>query len=466
MTRRALVLGLDCVPPKLAFERFAEDMPHLRALRARGLWGPLRSTIPPITLPAWVSMFSGKDPGELGIYGFRAKASGDYALRVIDGRSFRHKRLWDRLGEAGKRVACVGVPLTWPPPPVRGTLLSCFLMPEGAEPWCFPAHRAAELHARFGPYRADVDRFGKRDREALLEEIHALSSQRFAIASHLWRHERPDFLAMVDIAPDRFHHLFWDCLDPEHPDFDPRHEEIGRRYYAHLDRLLGELLDDLDAETLVMVVSDHGAQPLLGGFAINEWLRREGYLVLRTPPQGPEAFDPAKVDWPKTKAWAEGGHYSRIFINLEGREAQGCVAMRDYEGLRKELERALEALPTPSGHPTQVLRPEDCFRECRDNPPDLMLFCGDMAWRCLGTLGLTTLWPEPRDCGPDRCNHAWEGIACLAGPSIAPAQASELSLYDIAPTVAAHFGLESSTPWRGKSLQGPDRSGPLAQLSE
>ena len=80
MRSKTLVLGLDCAPPSLVFERFAEVMPCLSRLRREGLYGPLRSTEPPITMPAWASMATGRDPGELGIYGFRNR---DEAMRSV-----------------------------------------------------------------------------------------------------------------------------------------------------------------------------------------------------------------------------------------------------------------------------------------------------------------------------------------------------------------------------------------------
>ena len=71
---RALLIGWDCVPPQLAFHEFADDMPNMQRLMAQSNYGGLTSTIPPITVPAWMCMFTGKDPGELGIYGFRNRA--------------------------------------------------------------------------------------------------------------------------------------------------------------------------------------------------------------------------------------------------------------------------------------------------------------------------------------------------------------------------------------------------------
>ena len=70
MRKRVLIIGWDCAAPELVFEAFKEDMPNTRRLMAKGIYGELESTIPPITVPAWMCMMTSRDPGELGVYGF------------------------------------------------------------------------------------------------------------------------------------------------------------------------------------------------------------------------------------------------------------------------------------------------------------------------------------------------------------------------------------------------------------
>jgi predicted AlkP superfamily phosphohydrolase/phosphomutase len=78
LERKILVVGWDSAPPALVFERFRAEMPTLDALLARGAWGRLESTSPPITVPAWTAMMSSKDPGQLGCYGFRNRKDHSY----------------------------------------------------------------------------------------------------------------------------------------------------------------------------------------------------------------------------------------------------------------------------------------------------------------------------------------------------------------------------------------------------
>src|SRR3990172_683880 len=80
---KVAVIGLDCVPPELVFDRWRDQLPTLKRLAGEGCWGKLKSVVPPITVPAWSCMMSSRDPGELGIYGFRNRKDHSY-----DGMAF------------------------------------------------------------------------------------------------------------------------------------------------------------------------------------------------------------------------------------------------------------------------------------------------------------------------------------------------------------------------------------------
>ncbi|MBN2054581.1 alkaline phosphatase family protein, partial [bacterium] len=122
---KLLVIGLDCADPVLLFQRWRDRLPFFSSLMDRGCYAEMRSTIPPITVPAWTAMMTSKDPGQLGIYGFRNRRSYDYdALSFATSRSVTHRRVWDILSAAGRRVVVVGVPQTYPPTAVNGCLIS------------------------------------------------------------------------------------------------------------------------------------------------------------------------------------------------------------------------------------------------------------------------------------------------------------------------------------------------------
>jgi predicted AlkP superfamily phosphohydrolase/phosphomutase len=452
---RVLVIGLDCVPPALAFDRYRDLMPNLAALASGGSFGPLRSTFPPITVPAWTSMVSGRDPGELGLYGFRNRVPHSYALEVATSADVRVKRVWDRASEAGKRVAALFVPLTSPPPAVLGSSMACFLWP-GTEPLTFPPSLRGAIEGAFGPYRSDIPEYRSEDRARILDELFQMARQHFAIARDLWTRERPDLAMMVEIGPDRLHHAFWQFMDPTHPRFDRESEfsDAGRRYYAMLDAEIGAFIDALDDDTSVIVASDHGAKALHGGVRVNEWLRRNGWLTLRD--SSATTVSEETVDWSKTRAWSTGGYYGRVFMNVRGRDPLGVIEASDYERVRTELADALGAdLARVEGVDVgaRVVRPEDLYRRVRGLAPDLLMVLGDLRFRALGTLDASALFSPVNDSGPDGCNHDWDGIFVMRSRHRRSRGALEgLEIYDVGATILDLLGLERPPELLGRPV--------------
>lgn len=459
MSRRVAVIGLDCAEPRLVFDRWREQLPNLSRLMDAGTWGPLRSVDPPITVPAWSCMMTGRDPGELGIYGFRNRSEYDYhSLVVADSGAVGVDRVWDHLSRAGKHVIVVGVPQTSPPVPVNGELVSCFLTGDPRkDPYTYPAPLRAEIESLVGSYRVDVRSFRSEDRDRILAEVYEMTEQRFTVCRHLLDTRPWDFFMMVEIGLDRMHHAFWRFLDAEHPRHEPdhRYRDAIRNYYIYLDEEIGELLERFDEQTTVLVVSDHGARPMQGAICINEWLVQEGYLVLEEqPPREPTPFSDVRVDWSRTRAWGEGGYYCRLCLNVAGREPQGVVAPDDCEQLLDELAGRLERLPGPNGEAigTRAFRPQELWREQRGIPPDLVVYFGDLGWRSNGSLGHGRHWTYDNDTGPDDANHDRNGLCIISGPGVIAEQRDDLVIYDIAPTILTQAGLPVDDGMRGRSL--------------
>ncbi len=148
MDPRLLVIGLDCAAGELIFERTDWHLPTLRGLMARGSYGRLQTVMPAITIPAWACMVTGKDPGELGIYGFRNRSDHTYSgLALTTSLSVKEPAVWDHLSRAGKTVITVGVPPSFPPKPVNGVQVGCFLTPTAQSDYTFPSNRARKLRS-------------------------------------------------------------------------------------------------------------------------------------------------------------------------------------------------------------------------------------------------------------------------------------------------------------------------------
>ncbi len=459
MAKKVFVLGLDSMPPELAFEQWAGELPNLSGLRGRGLSGPLKSCDPPITVPAWASMMSSKNPGRLGFYGFRNRADYSYEnLTIATSLAVKEDRVWDILSRAGRNCVLVGVPQTYPPRPIRGYMVTCFLTPSTQSQYTYPKDFRNEVEAVVGEYLLDVKDFRSENKDRILRDIHDMTEKRFKLARHLLQSKPWDFFMMVEMGVDRIHHGFWKYMDPLHRKYEKGnpYENAIRDYYRYVDREIGETLSLLDSDTVVFVVSDHGTKRMEGGICINEWFRRHGYLSVAEEPRGLLPISRAKIDWQNTKAWGEGGYYSRIFLNVKGREPQGVIAPADYEKIRDELICRLESLPDEEGRPigTRVYRPEQLYPETRGVPPDLIAYFGNLAWRSVGSLGLGAIHTFENDTGPDDANHAESGIFVMAdlGMKNGGVERKDLQLMDVAPTILDTMGLPVPSDMEGKTI--------------
>jgi predicted AlkP superfamily phosphohydrolase/phosphomutase len=461
---RVFVLGLDCLTPQLLFDSYRDELPTFRRLMEQGAWGRLRSSDPPITVPAWACMFSGRDPGELGLYGFRNRADHSYDnLALADSRAVRAPRAWEIASEAGQDVVVLGVPQTFPPTAVRGVLVSSFLAPSKDANYTYPALVKWELDRLAGDdergYVIDVEDFRTEDKARLLRDIHGMTRRRFRVA-RAWIDQRKwDLFCMVEMGPDRLHHGFWRYADPGHRLYEAGNpwEHAILDYYRLLDEELERLLAALPPDASMIIVSDHGARRMEGGICVNEWLIEQGLLKVKRYPEAVERLEPDNVVWSETRVWAEGGYYGRVFINVQGREPEGLVPAAEYETFRTELARQITAIRGPDGEElgTVVHRPEELYREVNNVAPDLMVYFGDLAWRSVGTLGHRATHTLSNDSGPDDANHDYHGVFLARDKQLgATGELEGLTLYDVLPTILDRLGLPVPDDLVGSVLTG------------
>lgn len=453
---KILVMGLDCAAPELLL---GEDLPNIRRLMAAGVYGRLESVIPPITVPAWQCMSSSRDPGSLGVYGFRNRVDHSYeGMQTADARWFKAVTMWNQVAMQGGRSVIIGVPPSYPPRRMNGISVGCFLTPDpSTDVYTHPASVGERIHALVGDYPVDVKGFRTENKDKLHADILDMTRKHFEVIRHFIAEEEWDYFHFVEIGLDRMHHGFWKHHDPNHVQHDPAtpYLNVVRDYYKLLDHEIGTVLELLDSDTLVLVVSDHGARPLDGGFCVNEWLVREGDLALHTRPTEVTRFDQVSIDWGHTKVWSSGGYYARIFMNVKGREPDGVIDPGDYETVRTELAERLQATTDPEGKQlgTKVFRPEEVYARVEGIAPDLIVHFGDLAWRAVGGVGYDTVHVQENDTGPDDCNHAQFGAFVLAGPGVpALGEQTGAHLLDVAPTLLENAGYDVPSGMQGTSL--------------
>jgi predicted AlkP superfamily phosphohydrolase/phosphomutase len=456
---KILVIGLDCATPELLLGEEKLELPNIGRLMDAGCHGRLESIIPPITVPAWMCMAASQDPGSLGVYGFRNR--GDYSydgLEIVNSRSIDALAIWDQVAREGKRAVIVGVPPCYPPRRVNGVAVGCFLTPDTERNgFTHPPEIGHEIQALVGSYPVDVKNFRTHHKVWLKDEILAMSRKHFTVVRHLLKNTPWDYFQCVEIGLDRLQHGFWKYHDPQHVLHKPDSpfKDVICDYYRELDDEIGSLLELLSDDTMVLVVSDHGARKLDGGFCVNEWLIREGLLVLNRYPDQVTTFAQLDVDWDRTRVWSEGGYYARVFFNVRGREPRGVIEPSDYERFRDDLKARFEATLDPLGQPlgTLVFRPEEVYRNVRNVAPDLIVHFGGLAWRSIGGVGYPSLHIQENDAGPDDCNHAQHGAFVLAAAN-SPLQGrvEGVHLLDIAPTLLELGGYDVPSGMQGRSL--------------
>ncbi|MGD0250847.1 MAG: alkaline phosphatase family protein [Thermoplasmata archaeon] len=457
--RRLLIIGLDAVPPEMLFDRLLPVMPNLRRLYEHGTRAALRSTDPPITVPAWPVMFTGVDPGSLGFYGFRHRRAHSYFDTYVPSSTLLPvPTIFHMLSQHGRRVAVIGMPPGYPPPALNGYYISDFLTPSGRTDYTYPPALRGEIESRFGPYRFDVV-FRSDERVQLYQDIRMMTRKRFAIAESLYAREKWDLFAIHEIGTDRLHHAYWKYFDRTHPEYVPGNpfEHVAEEYYAELDTDIGKLLALTDEHTAVLIASDHGSMRMSGCFCINQWLQEKGYLTLARPVPPGTPIEKAEVDWSKTRIWGAGGYYARLFFNVRGREPEGIVAPEELPQLRAELAKELGQLTQPDGSPMKVdiMDPSAIYRSVRGDPPDLMLYFDDLRWRSAGTMGYPSLYLTENDTGPDDAVHGFDGVFLFYDPEHPEVrELGRQTILDVTPTLLRWLGEPIPAHVQGTAIPG------------
>ena len=433
---RVLVVGWDgasfrAIEPLLAAGR----LPHLARLLARGVRAELESTRIPISSAAWSTATTGKGPGEHGVFGFHEPQAGSYALTLASARSLRAAPLWRLLTGRGLAALVFGVPLTYPPEPILGTVVCGMLAPREAE-FTWPPALAARLRAR--GYLPDL--------EPWLEE-----------RAPSWEEARRQLDLREEVLGELLSEPSWRLAWVVFKELDVlAHLSYGRDLaasvapvYERLDALLGSLVARVGADANVLLVSDHGFTSYPRGLNLHAWLVQRGFAVRRaeagqTPlPEGPYArrmadeWDQrlAELDLARTQAlaWTCEGNFGSVRLNRAGREPGGIVSEADEGALLVRIEaelfahpavahvwRAEELLPGPA----RAALPDIVF----ETVPEVQVF----AERGLELEGRYD---------PPVPDHDLLGIFAAAGPAFAPgARLERLTLADLAPLVLHLLG--------------------------
>ena len=519
-SRRVLVIGWDGGTLDLAGPWIkAGHLPTLARLQAEGAAGPLRSVLPVLSPSAWTSFATGVNPGRHGIYDFAQRAPDSYRLRLITAADVKAPTLWRLLSDAGKRVVVVNVPMTYPPEPVNGVMVTGLGTPD-RQVFTFPAALSEDLRAN--GYRVNKTVFYRPGAEAAFLKDTYDQTQRVADAAlDLLTGREWDFGMVVFRDTDELAHFLWKHMDASHPEHNPATDPPFRNalldYYKYLDTLTAKLIEAAGPETDIIVMSDHGMGPLYKDVYLNEWLRQQDLLATRVDlkrPQGGRlaqlgltssnvsrllqsiglarferwlrltmgtskrwlpannrASFPDAIDWARTKAYSYGYH-GQLFLNVKGREAEGVVEPgEDYANRRAAIKHALEQLVDPEDKQpvvSNIILQEDAFNgPYAANGPDLVIVMRDLAYitrhgyEFSGKQGYIFNTPASHESG----SHRHNGMVFLHGSGFASRPSlTNCSILDLAPTIMQLFGLRVPEQMEGAALIHNIRDETLANI--
>jgi predicted AlkP superfamily phosphohydrolase/phosphomutase len=332
--KRLFVLSIDGVPFSFLKKAFASGMmPEFAYLSRQGAFVRMKSVIPTISSVAWATFMTGVNPAKHNIYGFVEKDE-EMHRTIPTSRDLKAKTLWERLNEQEKRTIVINVPMTYPPKPLNGILVSGFLSPS-LEKACWPPAVSQKLSAM--GYIVDPDpRKAKDDKDGFLEDCFEALRVRREAALEFLRSEDWDFFMLHLMETDRVNHFYWDAYlsrGAGEQGGGARYHQRFWEFYREVDRVIKEVHEALPEGTEFLVLSDHGFCGIEKEVDINAYLCEQGFLEFR---EGAE--EPAEL-LPHSKAYSLIP--GRIFINLKGRELTGSVEPDDYESLREEIIRSL-----------------------------------------------------------------------------------------------------------------------------
>jgi predicted AlkP superfamily phosphohydrolase/phosphomutase len=509
---KVLIFGLDGATFDLMLPWIAEGcLPTLGKLVQGGAWGPLRSTIPPITPCAWSSFMTGKNPGKHGLFDFAQPVPNSYRLQFLNASFRRGETLWGYASRLGKRVGIVNVPMTYPPEPVNGYLISGMDTPSERSPFTHPNQLLPELRSQGLDYRLDLRYLGNMrsdaQRDRCLAELKEIETTRSRALRWLHRKYPADLTMIVHMATDTVQHHFWHYMDERHDKYETRGAERYRHairdIYVHLDGLIASMLQEVDDETVVVLMSDHGFGPTSNvRIRLNQALERAGLLAFRQA--GPvgrlrrrllgalsellrgtlsprfktflarafprlrvwgESAGSAGLDWRRTVAFTnEAFRPPSIWLNRADRFPEGTVTAEGLEAALRATEAALLGLRDPQTGEAVI---SHVYRTCQEYDGPYASMAPDLvpSWWEDGFLQETSMPGGPAEAVVERSSspikggvefaatHRLDGVfAVYGGPVRRGQEIAGARIIDVAPTVLYLLGLPIPEDMDGQPL--------------
>jgi predicted AlkP superfamily phosphohydrolase/phosphomutase len=488
---KVLVIGLDGVTFDLLSPLFARGLlPFLQSIVDRGYSGGLLSTVPPISATAWTTFMTGVNPGKHGILQFvdlrpiEADSSIGVAQEVFPGGvsflnadSIRSARLWDILNAARKRQIIINLPLTYPPCPVNGLMVTGMMTPPSASVFTYPPNLSGKLLD--AGYEIDLAVSEKEfdfDPGRLIQRLHEVLVKRQNVALQLLESEAWDLSMVVFTGTDRLQHRFWKYLAPGFPEYDsveavqlrPRLEQ----YFEDLDQALARLVNCAGPNALTIVLSDHGFGPvsqrtihrlsLMQALGLAEEGTKSGIGRLRTVIEGYLGLTPdqirkaARLVLPRRWISRLETRARHALLAASAKDPAYSVTLHEYVGgiyinreqfvddtslgafrqqIISDLERVVDPETSTSLIAKVYTREELYSGPALEECPDIVFYVTP-GYGLSGSPGPGGEIVSPRRSDPNKQGtHRDEGILLIHGPNVNMKQGVQERLMDVTSTI-------------------------------
>ncbi len=360
MRRRLVIIGLDGVSYELLKDLADKGiLPNTKILISKSIFKKMTSSIPEVSNVAWSSIITGKNPAEHGIFGFTDVYPNSYKLRFPNYSDLREKSFWENL--QGFSII-INVPGTYPVREMRGIHISGFVSVE-LEKSVWPKDLVDKLKEL--DYRLDVNtEIAYTSLDLFLEDLDKTLNSRCKLLELLWNKYDWDIFMFVFTGTDRLlHFLFSAYQDSSH-----KYHNSFLEHFKKIDRVIGKILDRMDKEDLLIMLSDHGFERLRKDVYISYVLKKEGFLkFIDTTEITLENLDSS------TKAFVLDP--ARIYINLKEKFPRGNVTLKDKEKIIRDLIEIFESLEIDGEKIIKkIYRKEEIYKgPYLESAPDLIL---------------------------------------------------------------------------------------------
>jgi len=282
---KLLLIGWDAADWKIIGPLIAKgQMPSLKKMIDNGVYGNMSTMNPPYSPMLWSSVATGKTPDKHGVLGF-IEVSPERKIRPVTANSRKSRAVWNILHNQGYKSNLVGWWPSFPAEPINGVVVSDKFQKLGVNPNKIPKIPERAIHPQnmidklrglkmfsneitkehilpFIPKAAKIDQESEKNGIPNFSLIMAESVSIHNAATYLLSETDWDFMAVYYDMIDHFCHSFMKYHPPRLPKIDPEsydiYKDVVNSSYRFQDMMLGRMLEMVDKDTTVIVMSDHG----------------------------------------------------------------------------------------------------------------------------------------------------------------------------------------------------------------